>query len=216
MEDPLSVVSVEAEALGAQGVDPESLLDEGSHRLVQLSFEEDLLPLEQGALDMGERAEEGDSLFWIAALKSVMLGPALELDLLDEASFAQDPHPLGILGDLLKMVRGEQDAGAALSLFDQDAVDQEDALRVETARRLIEDQELGPVEQGSGEAEALTLAEGVTPSREVRNRKELEALQRLLDALGRLSKLKDPGLHLEVLSPAEIGIKRGGCLDQSA
>ena len=84
----------------------------------------------------------------------------------DEAARGEDPDPVADRLDLGQQVAREHDRQAAL--VDQPAQqveDLDDADRVDRRRRLVEDQQVGRLDQGVGDAEPLAHAArvGVDP-----------------------------------------------------
>ncbi len=76
---------------------------------------------------------------------------------------------------------------------------------VEPVRRLVEDEQLGVAEQGTGEAEPLAHAKRVPPHHPVGRLRELDELQHLLDA-DRRDPCRKRG-HTQVIAARASGVK---------
>jgi hypothetical protein len=85
----------------------------------------------------------------------------------DQAPVADDRDAVAQTLDLVEVVRGQKDRRAALALLGHDLVELLLHERIQPARRLVEDQQLGRVKQGLDEADLLAVAARQMPHRPV-------------------------------------------------
>ena len=76
------------------------------------------------------------------------------------ASVVDDHHVVGQLLGLLEVVRGEHDGDTGVPQACDQVPHGEARLRVEPGGRLVEEDQLGPADDGQGDAEPLPLATG--------------------------------------------------------
>ena len=87
------------------------------------------------------------------------------------AALGQDPAPVDddhLVGQPLglgQLVGGEDHADAPVALGGDDLADREAALGVDAGGGLVEEEHLGPADQGQGQRQALLLAAGQPPPR---------------------------------------------------
>jgi hypothetical protein len=79
----------------------------------------------------------------------------------DDAAVRDDSHPVADLLHLGHEVAGEDDGAALAAQLDHEGAHVAHAGRVEPVGRLVEDHQLGVLEQGGGDAEALLHPERV-------------------------------------------------------
>ncbi len=77
-----------------------------------------------------------------------------------QAAVVDDDDGLAEVLDLIELVTGEEDAAAGRGLLGQHAGDGVDPRWVQPGQRLVEEEELGPVDQGRGQLDALLVAVG--------------------------------------------------------
>ena len=78
----------------------------------------------------------------------------------DETAVIDDADPLGHAFGDLENVGGHDDGDAAADLFEQHLLDLPGRAGVEAGQRLVEDDELGIVDEGAGEGDLLQHALG--------------------------------------------------------
>ena len=76
----------------------------------------------------------------------------------DQPAAADDPDPVADPLHLVELVRGEEDGAAAVAFLGDEGEELLLHQRVEAAGRLVEDQQLGPVEGGEDQADLLAVA----------------------------------------------------------
>lgn len=115
---------------------------------------------------------------------------------------------MGVAGHLLEVVGGEEDGHPFPGQLLEKAVDELHPLGVQAGGGLVQDEDLGAVEDGRGQAQALPLPQGVPLHLLVGHRQELEPGEDLADA-GLVFHPGEPGVHPEVLPAREVGVKGG-------
>ena len=132
-----------------------------------------------------------------------------------QASAIHDEVVGGGLIELGQVVAGDEDGGAALAgQLAQESTHLDDADRVEAVDRLVEDQQLGTGDEGDGDAQALTHAQGELPhplAARVGQADEPEQLvlqRRRRDAA-------DDAVQVEIVTGAHAQLQAGG-LDEAA
>ena len=131
----------------------------------------------------------------------------------DEAARREDPDPVADGLDLAQEVAGEHDRQAAL--VDEPAQqleDLDDADRVDRGGRLVEDQEVGRLDQGIGDAEPLAHAAGVGADPVVRAVGEADLGEDLVDGglrLG-LAEAVETGRVAQVLAAGHVLVEADG------
>ena len=76
----------------------------------------------------------------------------------DQPAVADDPDPVADALDLVELVRGEEDRAAALAFLAHQGEELLLHQRVQAARRLVEDEQVGAVEEGEDQADLLAVA----------------------------------------------------------
>jgi hypothetical protein len=89
------------------------------------------------------------------------------------------------LRDLGEHVAGEQDSTALRGERTQEVTQPAHALRVQAVRRLVQNQDLGVTDQGTGETQALLHSEREASGPPIRRRTEVDELQEVVDATTR-------------------------------
>ena len=131
----------------------------------------------------------------------------VEADLLQEPAFVDDPDARGELLHFGQDVAGQEDRDAALlRQLLEDGADLHDTHRVEAVRGLVEDEDLGLVDECPGQSEPLLVARG----------ERGRLARQVLDEVAHLDDLVDPAapaqseqvaLHLDVLADCEVPVE---------
>jgi hypothetical protein len=134
--------------------------------------------------------------------------------LIDQAAALEHQHVRPQPLDLGHVVRRQQHRGGVLALIALEvAADDVRGVRIERGGRLVEQEELGPVDQRLGQHEARLLAGREPPRRAIEQTLEIEVGAQRGDALTRTLHPVQVGVHEQVLSHAEargqIDIGRG-------
>ena len=108
---------------------------------------------------------------------------------------------------LLESMRRQEDRGAALAEPVDQLVDATRGDRVETGRRLVEEQDLRVAEERSRERDPLAKALGQGAARIVRPVGEVDGLEGTRDARARIGHLVQVGEALEVLEDAQAQVQ---------
>jgi hypothetical protein len=102
----------------------------------------------------------------------------LDPGLADEEAVAELEHPVGARRDA-RIVRREQDGLAPVDEVAQQPHDVAGVLGVEVARRLVGEQQTGPVDQGTRERDALLLPARQARGEQLRPDRDAEAIEEL-------------------------------------
>jgi len=105
-------------------------------------------------------------------------------DLRDEPATADDDQMLGDRGQFGDQVGGHEHRATLRGQVGQQAANPQDALRVETVDRFVEQQDLGVRQQRAGDAQPLGHAEGEVPRAAPRGPLQTDHFQHLVDPAG--------------------------------
>ncbi len=121
----------------------------------------------------------------------------------------EDEHPVTDGLHLLQNVGGEDHRFRRSELAHEPA-NLEDLVRIQSAGRLVEDENIGVVDDGLREAGALPIAFGEVIDRPIGHLLEAALLNRPVDVLGTLAGGDTAGLRdeLQVLHHVELGVER--------
>ena len=118
---------------------------------------------------------------------------------------------VGELVRLLQVLRGEQDGDALVDQAPDRAPQLLAAARVEPGGRLVQEQQLGPLDHADGQVEPTFHATRVGPDPPVRAsaRSNSASSSALRPGPPRAAEMPQPGHHLEVLLPGQHVVDRG-------
>ena len=127
-------------------------------------------------------------------------------------SGAHQGDPVAAPGLVDEVSRDEDGDLVAAGQLDQVLPEAVPCHRVHTRGRLVEDQQVGPVDQRHGELQALPLSQRERVGQRVHDRIEAEPLGRLVDALRDLvlRHLEELGVQDQVLPHRQLGVEREG------
>ncbi len=142
-------------------------------------------------------------------------GAGLLLDLLgravgDEHAVAHEQQPVAALG-LVHHVAGDQDRRAVIGEPVEQLPQVLSQDRIETDRRLVEHEEVGPVQQRDREADPRPLAAAEPADHLVGLTAEVDGVDDSGDLV--LAHTEDPGEEVQVLDDAEVVVDAGGLGD---
>src|SRR5690625_3790492 len=198
--------------------DPPRRRDDAGHRRRGLAdVEEDLAALDDGPLDGVEGLQRGcrrrevptaaePDLVELPDDPDELLPGALGLD----PAGVDDPDPVAEAFGLLHVVRRVQHRHALDGQRLDGLEDRVARLRVDADRRLVEDEQLGPVEEPDADVEAALHAAGELLRRVLGAVGEPDELEHLGSALPQLGTAQavQPAEEHEVLPGAELGVDR--------
>ena len=162
---------------------------------------------EQRGRAVGLRRPHGD-------VEAFLLAQLLAVELLEQPSVVHDADAVGQVGDLGEDVARHEDGDAALACQRaKQLADLDDAGRVQRVGRLVQDEQVGVVQQRPGQREPLPVAEREHAGATVGVVLEVHEPDGLADRLPRRS--GQPALDLEVLAHGEVGVG-GRALDEVA
>src|SRR6266498_848734 len=129
------------------------------------------------------------------------------VQLLDQPSIVDDPDPGRQPGHLGQDVAGPEDRDVAVpGQPAQQVPDLDHPRRVQPVRGLVEDQQVGSMDEGLGQAQPLGVAEREGTGAAVRVRAESQPLDHLGDR-GRPSEPAQPVHDLQVLPHGQLGVR---------
>ena len=120
----------------------------------------------------------------------------------DDLAVVDDRDGVGQLVRLLQVLGGQQQRGAFAHQAPDDVPHAQPAARVETGRRLVEEQQPRPPDERAAQVEASAHATGVGLDDPVSGVHQVELLQQLVGPLARLGarQLVQPAEHPQVLA----------------
>ena len=123
----------------------------------------------------------------------------------DDPPVVDHRDPVGELVGLLEVLRGEQERHALAHELAHDGPDRDAAARVEARGRLVEEQDPGLGDEARSEVEPPPHASGVGLDRPIARVGEVEALEQLVGAGGRLApgQVEQPTEQAQVLAPGQ-------------
>ena len=129
----------------------------------------------------------------------------------DDPAAVDDPDAVGEDVRLLEVLRGEEDRDALLPREARDLRPEgAAALRVEAGRRLVEEEDRGPVDERERQVEAALHPAGVGADAAVGGEREADALEQLVPAPAPLVRTQavERGLEAQVVARGEERVER--------